>query len=165
MAKVYKNPGPIEFTAEIKRNMEVNNSSAWVEFPYDLKETFGVGNLVPYKVVFDGRVYYQGSLAKMGGPKAMILLRNDVQAELGKKPGENVQVHIELDTTKREVKLTADVSKALEHAGLKAIFNKLPYSHQREYNLWIEDAKRPETRIARIQKMCEMLAAGKKEPR
>jgi len=67
MPKMYKNPGPIAFTAIIQRNTEVNNSSAWIEFPYDLKETYGVGNLVPFKALFDGEVEYRGSLAKMGG--------------------------------------------------------------------------------------------------
>ena len=75
MAKVYKDPGPIRFKAVIQRNTGVANSSAWIEFPYDLKETYGVGNLVPFKATFDGQVKYRGSLAKMGGTGAMILLR------------------------------------------------------------------------------------------
>ncbi len=37
MAKL-KNPGPIEFEAIIQLNTEEANSSAWVEFPYDLKK-------------------------------------------------------------------------------------------------------------------------------
>jgi uncharacterized protein DUF1905/bacteriocin resistance YdeI/OmpD-like protein len=157
MAKVYKNPGPIEFTGEIRRNMDVSNSSAWVEFPYDLKETFGVGNLVPYKVTFDGRVHYQGSLAKMGGPSAMILLRKDVQAKLGKHPGDKVHVHVELDTTKREVQVGKDVERAYKAAGVWETFKKYPYSHQREYDMWIEDAKKAETRTRRIEKSIKEL--------
>src|SRR5579864_1453258 len=102
MAKVYKNPGPIRFIATIKGPPP----GVRVDFPYDLKETFGVGNLVPFKVTFDGRVHYRGSLAKMGGPIAMILLRKDIQAELGKRVGDKVHVKVELDTSKREIKLS-----------------------------------------------------------
>jgi hypothetical protein len=165
MAKVYKNPGPIKFTAPIRRNTDVANSSAWIEFPYDLKETYGVGNLVPYKAVFDGRVVYQGSLAKMGGPNAMILLRKDVRAELGKEPGESVEVVVELDDKPRELDIAKDVMQALRDAGLWEKFDALAYTHRKEYAQWIEGAKRPETRLSRIAKMREMLKAGKKDPR
>jgi uncharacterized protein YdeI (YjbR/CyaY-like superfamily) len=44
-----------------------------------------------------------------------------------------------------------------------AIFKKLAYSHQREYVNWINEAKRDETRQARILKTIEMLKQGKKE--
>jgi hypothetical protein len=165
MARVYKNPGPISFTAVIQRNTDVANSSAWINFPYDLKETYGVGNLVPYKATFDGRVVYQGSLAKMGGPNAMILLRKDVRAELGKEPGQSVEVAVELDDKPRELTVAADVKEALQDAGLWEKFSGLAYTHRKEYVQWIEDAKKPETRLKRVQKMCEMLAAGQKDPR
>ena len=165
MAKVYKNPGPISFTAVIQRNTDVANSSAWINFPYDLKETYGVGNLVPYKAIFDSRVTYRGSLAKMDGPSAMILLRKDVRAELGKEPGESVQVVVELDDKPRTLEIAADIKKALQAAGFWDKFEALAYTHRKEYVQWIEGAKRPETRTNRIKKMCDMLAAGKKELR
>jgi hypothetical protein len=165
MTKVYKNPGPISFSAVIRRNADVANSSAWIEFPYDLKETYGVGNLVPYKATFDGRVVYQGSLAKMGGPSAMILLRKDIRAELGKEPGESVKVVVELDDKPRELAVAADTKTALQAAGLWENFNSLAYTHRKEYVQWIEDAKKPETRLRRLQKMCEMLNSGKKDLR
>ena len=162
MAKIYKNPGPLTFSAVIQRNSEVDNSSAWIEFPYDLKEMYGIGNLVPFKATFDGRVHYSGSLAKMGGPKAMVLLRKDVRDELGKQPGDSVEVVVELDDKPRELTIPADVKQALQAAGLWEKFEPMAYTHRKEYVVWIEDAKKPETRANRIQKMLEMLAAGKK---
>ncbi len=161
MPKVYKNPGPIRFTAVIKRNATVVNSSAWVEFPYDLKETFGVGNLVPFKATFDERVTYRGSLAKMGGPSAMILLRKDVRAKLGKNPGESIDVVVELDDKPRELTVADDIKKALQTNGHWQKFEKLAYTHRKEYVQWIEEAKKPETRSQRIEKMCYMLAEDK----
>ena len=56
MAASFKDPGPVTFRSRITRNGDVGNSSAFVEFPHDLKELFGVGNLVPITAVFDGRV-------------------------------------------------------------------------------------------------------------
>jgi Bacteriocin-protection, YdeI or OmpD-Associated/Domain of unknown function (DUF1905) len=165
MPRVLKNPGPLAFTATILRNGEVDNSSAYIRFPFDLKETYGVGNLVPFKATFDGRVTYRGSLAKTGGPDAMLLLRKDVRAELGKQPGDSVDVVVELDDKPREVTVAADIKEALQTAGQWDIFSGLAYTHRKEYIVWIEDAKKSETRANRIQKMLERLAAGKKSAR
>ncbi len=165
MAKDYKNPGPITFTAVIKSNSKVANSSAWIEFPFDLKETYGVGNLVPFKATFDGHVTYRGSLAKMGGPGAMILLRKDVRADLGKEPGQSVDVVVELDDKPRDLAVADDIKKALRSAGLWEKFSSFAFTHRKEYIQWIEDAKKPETRLRRIAKMREMILAGKKDPR
>src|SRR6185437_3339864 len=159
MAKTYKNPGPIKFTGVIRRNTDVANSSAWIEFPYDLKETYGVGNLVPFKATFDGRVTYRGSLAKMGGPSAMLLLRKDVRAEIGKEPGDSVEVVVELDDKPRELAVPADLKKELQRAGLWEGFEKLAYTHRKEYAQWIEEAKKPETRTRRLEKAIEMVRA------
>lgn len=158
-------PGSIIYEAVIKRNADVANSSAWVGFPFDLKETYGKGNLVPVKITFDDRVHYTGSLAKMGGENAMILLRKDVRAQLGKEPGETVSVRVDLDTSERKVNISKDEETALKESGLLNMFRSLAFTHQREYHQWIEAAKRPETHVSRIAKMVEMLRAGKKEPR
>jgi hypothetical protein len=162
MAKEYTDPGPIAFRAVIQRNEAVNNSSAYVAFPYDLKETYGVGNLVPFKATFDGTVVYRGSLAKMGGPQAMILLRADVRAKLRKRPGDEVDVVVELDDKPRQLVVPGDILQALRQAGQLDYFTSLAYTHRKEYVKWVEEAKRDETRWRRIQKMCEMLTDGKK---
>ncbi len=162
MAKIYRNPGPITFTGVIRRNDAVANSSAWIEFPHDLKETFGVGNLVPFRAMFDGRVSYRGSLAKMGGRGAMILLRKDVRAELGKEPGDRVEVVIELDDAPRELEVPEDLRGALIESRAWERFSGMAYTHRKEYVQWVEQAKRQETRVRRISRTCEMVAAGEK---
>ena len=158
MPKRYSNPGPIRFTAIIQRAGAVSNSSAYIDFPYDLEETFGVGNLVPFKATFDNRVIYRGSLAKMSGQNAMLLLRKDVRVELGKEPGESVEVIVELDDAPREVIIPNDVKLALETAGLLETFESLPYRHRREHIDAIRKAIKLETRLQRIEKMFEQLA-------
>jgi len=162
MGRVYKNPGPVEFTATIRRNVAANNEAAWIEFPYDLKETFGVGNLIPFRATFDGHVTYTGSLAKMGGPHAMILLRKDVRAVLGKNPGDSVHVRVELDEERRMVSLPPDLRRGLAAAGLVEAWKDLAFSHQREYVQWIDESKRPETRLKRIAGAIEKIAKSQK---
>ncbi|HHX65141.1 MAG TPA: YdeI/OmpD-associated family protein, partial [Chloroflexi bacterium] len=58
----------------------------------------------------------------------------------------------------RVVELPDDLKRALEqNPAAKARYARLSYSHQREYVRWINDAKRPETRVRRIDKMVQML--------
>jgi uncharacterized protein YdeI (YjbR/CyaY-like superfamily) len=42
------------------------------------------------------------------------------------------------------------------------MFKQLSYSHQRDYVLWIEEAKKETTRQRRRLKAVELLAAGKR---
>jgi hypothetical protein len=161
MARVFTDPGPLDFEAEIVRNTDVANSSAFIEFPHDLKETFGVGNLVPVVAVFDGRVTYRGSLAKTGGPRPVLLLRKDVRAELGKEPGDRIGVSLRLDDSPREVEVPSDLAAALDRAGVGDRFGALAPSHRREFVRWVEEAKRPETRQRRIDGTCAMVGEGR----
>jgi uncharacterized protein YdeI (YjbR/CyaY-like superfamily) len=44
----------------------------------------------------------------------------------------------------------------------RTFFDKLSYTHRKEYVRWVEEAKREETRQNRIVKTIEMLKKGKK---
>ncbi len=155
-----KDPGPIEFDAVIQSG---SGGGAWVDFPLSLKETYGRGNLVPFKAIFDGKAEYRGNLAMMGGDCAMVLIRKDIREQIGKKPGDSVHVRVELDTEERKVEVHKDFQIALSKSSVvKENFDRFSYSHQREYIRWIEEAKRPETRQNRIEKSIEMIL-NKKE--
>lgn len=60
--------------------------------------------------------------------------------------------------------LSTDVAEALEaEPQAKAFFESLATFYRNTYIKWIESAKRPETRSARITEMIELLKAGKKQ--
>ena len=161
VARAFTDPGPLEFESDITRNTGVANSSAFISVPFDLKETFGVGNLVPVVAVFDGTVIYRGSLSTRGDRGALLVMRKDVRAELGKEPGDRVHVELRLDTGPREVEVADDLAAALARAGLRDRFDALAYSHRKEFVRWVEEAKRPETRQRRIEGTCAKVAEGK----
>ena len=54
------------------------------------------------------------------------------------------------------VEVPRDVARAMSVAERRA-FDSMSCSHRKEYLLWIEDAKRPETRARRIAKAIEKL--------
>jgi hypothetical protein len=156
----YRDPGLLEFDAVIVRDTDVANSSAWVAFPHSVPELFGVKGRVPVTATFDGAPY-RGSLMKMGGGDTHLLgMLREIREAVGKQPGDTVHVTVQLDSEPRTIELAADARSAIEESGQAATFDALSYSHQREYQQWIDGAKRPETRASRIEKMTEMLATG-----
>lgn len=64
--------------------------AAYIEIPFDVKAAFGKGR-VPVEATFDG-VPYQGMLVKMGTPCHIIGIRKDIRKQIGKQPGDTVQV-------------------------------------------------------------------------
>ena len=79
----------------------------------------------------------------------------------GVQADQMVDVSIELDTAPREVSLPDDLSAAFDDAARTA-FDGLAFSHRKEWVRWVEEARKPETRAARITKTVESLRAGKR---
>jgi uncharacterized protein YdeI (YjbR/CyaY-like superfamily) len=59
--------------------------------------------------------------------------------------------------------LPEDLVEALKEAGLAAFFAECTDAHRNEYLKWIGEAKRPESRKARIDKAMQMLARKRAE--
>lgn len=70
-----------------------------------------------------------------------------------------------VDRNKRIVTAPADLQRLLvRNAAARQMFASLSYSHRKEYVVWIIEAKKPETRSARLAKTIEKLVAGRKNP-
>jgi len=68
---------------------------------------------------------------------------------------------VELDVEERVVIVPDELKRALkENPKAKAVFEKLSFTHQKEYVTWINEAKKEETRSRRITKTMEMLIQG-----
>lgn len=155
-----KDPGTIEFVGKIQSVGEKFSQNGWIEFPYDLKETYGIGNLVPVVTTFDGHEY-RGSIAKIG-PKPALLIRKDIFVKLGKKHGDPVNVVVKLDKSERTIEVPDYFEKELrKHPQVKDIFDKMAFSHKREYVQWITQAKQEETRLRRIKKAIQLIKEKK----
>ncbi|MCL1797685.1 MAG: YdeI/OmpD-associated family protein [Eggerthellaceae bacterium] len=142
----------ITFTAMIEKAPKVDG--AYVEVPFDPQKVFGVKR-VKVKATFDG-VAYRGSITPMGG-RPLIGITKAIRNEIGKQAGDSVEVTIEQDTEERVIELAKDAETALIDANLLEAWKKQSYSHQREHMMWINEAKKPETRQRRIVKMIELL--------
>lgn len=70
-----------------------------------------------------------------------------------------------INVDKKQITLPAYLHKALmQQPVAMANYDKLAWSHRKEYVVWILSAKQEQTRANRIAKMVVMLLAGKKNP-
>ena len=75
-----------------------------------------------------------------------------------------VEVEVRRDGDERTIEVPPELAKLLKKEKLLAVFDKLSYTHRKEYCRWINDAKREETRQNRLAKAMEMLKSGVKTP-
>jgi uncharacterized protein YdeI (YjbR/CyaY-like superfamily) len=87
-----------------------------------------------------------------------------IREQIGKGPGDTVQVEVWKDEEVRTLDVPAPFAALLKKQGLLAGFEKLSYTHRKEYCRWIAEAKKEETRSSRIAKAVEMLRGGIKTP-
>ena len=85
-------------------------------------------------------------------------LSNANRHAAGVVTGDEVDVEVEIDAEPRVVVEPADFSCALDADPVaRAAYNRLSYGRKREHVLAIESAKKPETRMQRIEKTLAML--------
>jgi Bacteriocin-protection, YdeI or OmpD-Associated/Domain of unknown function (DUF1905) len=104
---------------------------------------------------------WQTSVTRMGG-EFLLGLSRTVREAAGVEAGDIVEVKIELDQKPREVELPDALADALaDDADARAGFDRLSYTHRKEYARWIEEARREETRQRRVTQALERLRHGR----
>jgi hypothetical protein len=114
---------------------------------------------IPVRGIID-KFPIRNTLLPRGDGKHFMVVKKEVRDSIMKQSGDFVDVTIERDTAPRIVKLPADLKDALGKAKVSHVFQKLSYSHQKEYVDWVEAAKKPLTRRSRIEKTAERVALG-----
>jgi hypothetical protein len=155
-------PKKHSFTATIQNASGANGGGAFVEVPFDVEKAFG-SKKPKIKAMIEG-VPYRGLLTRMGGPNHILIILKGIREQIGKSFGDKVKITVEPDTEPRVIEVPRDLMKELnKDKTAKAIFDKLSHTHRREYVMWINEAKKEETRQNRIVKAIEMLKKGKKQ--
>ena len=146
------------FTATIQN---AGGGGAYVEVPFDVEEAFG-SKRPRVKALIEG-LPYRSTLMRMGSKHHILGVLKEIRAQIGKAFGDEVTVTIEPDTEPRQIEVPKDLMKELKKdKDAKAFFDKLSFTHQKEYVRWVEEAKKEETRQSRIIKTMEMLKNGKR---
>jgi len=133
-----------------------------VVVPFDLKEAFGSGR-PPVLATVNGYTF-RTTLFTMDG-RALLGLNREVRNAAGVEAGQEVSIELERDDEPRTVEVPRDLAVALEaDPAVRETFERLSYTHRKEYVRWIEEAKREETRTRRVAKSVELLREGVKTP-
>jgi hypothetical protein len=155
------------FTAVIQN---AGGGGAFVEVPFDVEAAFG-SKKPKVKALIEG-VPYRGLLvrtpalapgASVGGPNHILIILKGIREQIGKTFADEIKVSVEADVEERVVAVPAELKRIFKSdKEAKAAFEKLSYTHQKEYVKWIDEAKKAETRQSRIVKTIEMLKQGRK---
>lgn len=153
----------MKFRAKLETIGKIN--SAFLIVPFDVEKTFGRKGRIPVAGILDGVPFRSSIFPIMGrlkqpglAGKHFMVVNRQMREAIGKKAGDTVAVVMEQDTKARTVSLPRDLQQKLAGRGLLEGFQKLSYTHKKEYAQWITSAKKPETRAKRLQKALAMIA-------
>jgi hypothetical protein len=138
-----------------------NSEATSIRIPFNVLEVFGSRGRVPVRGTLNGFAF-RSSIFPYSGIHYLIV--NKATREGAKaKGGDIVDVVMERDDEPREVTPPEDFAQALAaNPAAQAMWDKLSYTHRKEYVDAIEEARRLETRARRIEKAMAELAAGRR---
>jgi len=143
-------------TKTFKATIVRNEGMCYIPLTFDPKAVFGKIR-APVTVTLNGYTF-RSTIAAMGGPPC-IPLRKSNQAAARLDGIDTIDVRLDLDIEPRVVKPPADLVKALKAASAWDRWQELSFTHQREHVEAVEEAKKPDTRIRRIDRAVQMVRA------
>jgi hypothetical protein len=133
---------------------DTKGTTTFVMIPPKAMAAFAPRRRFPVKATVNGHAY-RTTVVDMGdGP--CFGVNKGVREAARIARGDAIVVTIELDTEERTIAVPSYLAKALGKR-LRSVFDGMAYSHRKEYVMWVEDAKMPETRKRRIAKVLEKL--------
>lgn len=143
----------MRFTTTLLRFGERNTG---IEVPEAVVAGLGRGRRVKVVATVNGYAY-RTSVAPYDG-RMMMPFSSEHRAATGLVGGETIEVDLVVDDAPREVVIPSDLAAALaDEPDARAYLDGLSYTHRRAYVLWIEEAKKAETRSARVAQAVTML--------
>jgi hypothetical protein len=145
----------LRFRAELN----LRGSGHFLDLPFDPREALGEARPAVRGSV--NGTPFRARISTYGG-EFMLLLNREIREAAGIGPGDTVDVELERDTEPRTVEVPNDLAAALDDEA-RAAFDRMSYTHRREYVDWITEAKRPETRERRVAKAVELIREGRQQ--
>ena len=134
------------------------NKLNWViaRVPFDVEKVWGTRGLIKV-IVKVGGLEYPTSLFPTGSGEHFVLVNKKMQKAARIAIGSTASFTVTPDLAPREVKVPAELTRALnEERGLRKWFDSLKYSMRKWLADQVGDAKSPETRVRRAQRVAEI---------
>ena len=126
-----------------------------LDVPADVSDAFGLRGHVPVVGTADG-VELTATLVPVGGGRHRLFLNAAVRGAIGKGAGDPVEVRIRLDRRDRTPETPPELQEALTAGGATAAWEALAPSRRKECLVWLANAKRDQTRAARIGRIVQI---------
>ena len=140
---------------------DAGGGGAYVRVPFDVEEAYGQKR-VKIKALINGEPY-RGTLVRMGTGGHILGILKEIRTKIGKTFGDEVEVILEEDVEPRVVQVPPDFQAALDgDPAAKMAFERMSYTHQKEYVQSVLEAKQANTRQKRIEKNLLLLKKSKK---
>ena len=146
-----------KFKAKLNGDESREDASASFTLPFDTRDVWGKAK-VPVKVTINGYTW-PSTVGNRGGLQ-YIVVNADARRGASVKAGDFVTITLEPDTQKREIEVPIRLQRALGKK-LNQKLDALSFTHKKEFIVWYSEAKKDDTRVRRVQKMKQMLSAGK----
>src|SRR5262249_36282624 len=122
-----------------------------LEVPPEVVEALAGGKRPPVIITINGHSW-RSRVASMRG-RFLLGLSNANRQAAGVATGDEIEVDVELDAEPRVVVEPADFARALDADPIaRTAYDRLPDGRKREHVRAIASAKKPETRIRRVEK-------------
>ncbi len=133
----------------------------FLNIPLEISTTFGSKGQVRIKGTINGYPYRSSALP-MGDGSHYLVVGKDIRQHIAAVQGNKVKVTMELDMEERHADVPEELKRALsDQPQAAAAFEKMTYSHQKEWINWIMSAKQAETRLRRVEKALSLIKQGK----
>ena len=148
---------PTRFRAELRA---ARGGGAAFAVPAVAGEALGPAKRPPVTVTVNGHEF-RTRLAVYGGEQLVGVSKAN-RAAAGIDVGDTFEATVAVDAEPRTIEVAEDLAAALAaQPVLAAAFDRLSFSHRREYVLWITEAKRAETRARRVAGTLDGLREGR----
>lgn len=145
-----------------KLNKGETGEATSINIPFDVEKSYGTRGCIPVRGTING-FPFRSSIFRMGGDCHFMVVNRVMREGAKVKAGDTISVVMERDPEPRVIRPPQDFARALKrNKAAQAAWEKLSYTHQKEYARAIEDAKKPETRSRRIEKAIAELSSRKK---
>lgn len=133
----------------------------FLNIPLEVSNTFGSKGQVRLRGTINGYPFRSTALPTGDGTHYLVVGK-DIRDHIAAAHGDTVEVILELDMEERRVEAPDELRLSLARQPLAAAaFEKMTYSHKKEWINWILSAKKPETRQRRVEKAITLITAGK----
>ncbi len=140
-----------------RTSLHSTGNNVGIVVPDEVIERLDAGQRPTVKVTLDARYSFVYTVGVMGG-KHMIGLSAAHRAASGCAGGDDVTVTLEVETAQREVEIPPELAAALAaDPTAAAAFERLSFTYRKEHARAIAEAKAPETKQRRLDKILAAL--------